>query len=188
VGDAFESLPIGSHLDSVTGVFTWQPGLAFLNAYDFVFLDRGDGHATSRRDVRIVISARGSNRVGPQVVIDLPAPQAQLNVGQPFLVAGWAIDGDAPFGTDVDTVHVWAYPRSRCLVAACDAQPIFLGVAGYAGRRDDIAALFGDRFRESGYGLIVDTLPPGTYDIAVFAWSAATGGFVPARVVTIVIR
>ena len=31
-------LPIGSHLDAATGVFTWQPGVGFVGAYDLVFV------------------------------------------------------------------------------------------------------------------------------------------------------
>jgi hypothetical protein len=36
-----------------------------------------------------------------------------------------------------------------------------------------VAALYGERFRPAGYGLIVDGLAPGTYDLVVFAWSNA---------------
>jgi hypothetical protein len=104
------------------------------------------------------------------------------------MVAGWAIDLDAPGGTGVDTLHVWAYPRSGCGAPSCDAPPIFLGAAEYGGRRPDVGALFGDRFRDSGFGLIVDALPAGTYDLAVFAWSSAAGNFVPAKVVRATVR
>ena len=62
------------------------------------------------------------------------------------------------------------------------------GVAGYGGERLDVAALFGDRFRESGYGLTVQGLEPGTYDLAVFAWSTAAQTFVPARVVRVTVK
>jgi hypothetical protein len=36
--------------------------------------------------------------------------------------------------------------------------------------------------------MVVDGLAPGTYDLAVFAWSTAKGGFVPARVVRVAVR
>jgi hypothetical protein len=75
---------------------------------------------------------------------------------------------------------VWAYPVSG-------ADPIFLGVAD-TGSRSDVAAVYGDQFRDSGYGLIVDDLPPGAYDLAVFGWSTAKRGFLPAKVVRITVR
>jgi hypothetical protein len=186
VGDALAPLPIGSRLNPSTGVFTWQPGPGFLRAYDFLFVRSRAGRAAARQEVRIVINPRGSNRLGPQLTIDIPAANAQ--VAQPFVVAGWAIDGNAATGTGVDTLHVWAYPLTMCGGAPCHGTPVFLGVAANGGRRPDVAALFGERFRESGFGLTVAALPPGTYDVAVFAWSTATIGFLPAKVVRVTIR
>ena len=60
---------MGSSFDPATGTFIWQPGVAFIGAYDFAFTRR-DGDRTVRQDVRIVLNPKGSNRVGPQVVID----------------------------------------------------------------------------------------------------------------------
>jgi hypothetical protein len=110
-----------------------------------------------------------------------------VEVSEPFLVGGWAIDLDETIGTGVDTVHVWAYPsRSTCDGATCDA--IFLGATALGGERPDVAAIFGSQFGKSGYGLTVDSLPPGTYDLAVFAWSTVTRGFVPAKTVRVTVR
>ena len=102
-------------------------------------------------------------------------------MGQSFLIAGWALDLDQDFGSGVDAVHVWAYPVTG-------ADPVFLGAAQYGGMRPDVAAIYGDRFKGSSYGLVVEGLAPGTYDLAVFAWSAATGGFVPAKTVRVTVR
>jgi hypothetical protein len=194
-------LPIGSRLDGTTGVFTWQPGVGFVGAYDLVFVRSSSGRPVARHEVRIVLHPKGSNRVGPQVVIDLPAPTdlavasgfsrkdpdlpvaSGSSLKDKFLVAGWAIDSDDPIGTGVDTVHVWAYP----LHGGERGAPTFLGAATYGGIRPDVAAIHGDRFRESGYGLIVTDLPPGTYDLAVFAWSTARQGFLPATVVRVTV-
>ena len=66
--------------------------------------------------------------------------------------------------------------------------PFALGAASYGISRQDVAAYFGDRYRDSGFSLNVDALPAGTYDIAVFAWSSASQGFAPAKVVRIVVR
>ena len=173
-------LPIGSHLDASAGVFTWQPGAGFLHAYDLVFVRWSQGRAVARHEVRIVIDPMGSNRVGPQVVIDTPAPASMLE--QPFVVAGWALDPDAGYDTGIDTLHVWAYPVSD------RGKPIFLGATRYGGARPDVSAIFGERFLRSGYGITVNSLPAGTYDLAVFAWSTSVGGFVPAKVVRVSVR
>jgi hypothetical protein len=178
-GDQLAPLPIGSRLVPSTGEFTWQPGVGFVGTYDFVFVRWDSGRALSRQEVRIVLHPKGSNRVGPQVMIDTPS--AELVADGPFVVAGWAIDLDADIGTGVDTLHVWAYPLGG-------ADPIFVGATEYGGDRPDVGAIFGDRFRQSGYGLVVDGLQAGRYDLAVFAWSTAANRFVPAKVVRVTVR
>ncbi len=67
-------------------------------------------------------------------------------------------------------------------------EPIFLGQALYGGARPDVGAVYGDRFSDTGYGLIVQGLAPGTYDVAVFAYSTVRGDFAPAKVVRIAVR
>ena len=64
----------------------------------------------------------------------------------------------------------------------------FVADAAYGGSRPDVAGVFGDRFRESGFGLRVGGLPPGTYDLALFAWSTARQAWLPAKLVTITVR
>jgi hypothetical protein len=179
VGNKLSPLPIGSRLDESTGAFTWQPGAAFVGTYDFVFVRSESGTPVAARDVRVVLNPKSSGRVGPQVVIDTPG--AHHPVGRAFVVAGWAVDLDAEAGTGIDTLHVWAYPANG-------AEPIFLGATAYGGRRPDVGALFGSRYTESGYGLVVRDLAAGDYHIAVFAWSTATGGFVPAKTVPVSVR
>jgi hypothetical protein len=179
--EGFAPLPIGSNLDPVTGVFTWQPGVGFVHAYDLVFVRRNGGRAVSRQELRIVINPKGSNRTGPQVMIDLPSAHATTDAAQPLVLAGWAIDTDADTGTGVNTLHVWAYP-------ADGGAPIFVGAAAYGGRRPDVAAIYGDRFADSGYGILVYGLPPGSYNLAVFASSTVSGDFVPAKLVRVTVR
>jgi hypothetical protein len=172
-------LPIGSSLDAATGEITWQPGVGFVGAYDFVFIRSADGHAVARQEVRIVLHPKASGYVGSQIVIDTPT--RQQDVGQPFVLAGWAIDLDDQVGTGIDTLHVWAYPLAG-------GDPIFVGAAAYGGARPDVAALHGNRFKGSGFSLTVQGLAPGNYDLAVFGWSTAAGGFAPAKTVRVTVR
>ena len=177
--DGFAPLPAGSNLDAANGVFTWQPGPGFVHGYDLVFVRWNGGRAVSRQDVRFEIGPRASNRIGTQVTID--APIRNSVVTGPFMLGGWAVNMDADSGSGINTVHVWAYPVGG-------AAPLFVGEAAIHGHRPDVAAYFGDQFADSGYGLIVDNLPPGTYDVAVFASSPVTGGFAPAKLVRVTVR
>jgi hypothetical protein len=185
VHDGLAPLPIGSRLDAETGVFTWQPGVAFVGTYDLVFVRWSGGHAVARQGVRVVLNAKGSGRVGPQVVIDVPLPPQggshEIATMDSIVVAGWAADLDSGIDTGVDTVHVWAYPTNG-------DDPIFVGAADYGGARPDVAAIYGERFKKTGYGITVQGLAPGTYDLAVFAYSTVRGGFVPAKVVRVTKR
>jgi hypothetical protein len=129
--------------------------------------------------VRVILAPKGSGRVGPQVVID--TPRSQQDVGQPFVLAGWAADLDAPHGTGMATLHAWAYPLAG-------GPPVFLGATAYGGARPDVAVVHGDQFERSGFGLVVQGLSPGNYDLAVFAWSTERADFVPAGTVRVTIR
>ena len=169
-------LPIGSRLDTPTNTFTWAPGVGFVGRYDLVFLRSIGGRAVSRREVRVILYAKGRGAVGPQVVIDLP--KAHAIVQQPFMIGGWAADLDAALDTGVATIHAWAYPSSG-------GAPIFLGAMVYGGVRADVAAVHGDQFKDSGFGLIVQGLAPGDYDLALFAWSTERVGFVTPKTVRI---
>ncbi len=108
VGEALAPLPVGSQLDADTGVFTWQPGVGFVGSYDLVFARRDGLGALARQDVRVVLHAKGSGFVGPQVVIDTPTSQA--DVGQPFVLAGWAADLNAAEGTGIATLACVGLP------------------------------------------------------------------------------
>jgi uncharacterized repeat protein (TIGR03803 family) len=102
---------------------------------------------------------------------------------QPFDVAGWAIDqSTASAGAGVDLVHVWAYPTSGSGTA-----PIFVGEAPIGGLRPDVGRIYGAQFSASGFGITVRGLPPGTYQLAVFAHSTDTGTFADVRAVTVTV-
>ncbi len=94
-GTGLAPLPAGTELNA-SGLFTWQPGVAYVGTYDLVFSGpEGD------RQVRIVLNPKGSGRVGPQIAVDAPARSttgATLAAGEPFTVAGWAADSGRPVG------------------------------------------------------------------------------------------
>ena len=171
-------LPAGSQLGTATGHFTWAPGAGFIGRYDLVFVRWVGPQAVGRREVRIILAPKGSGQVGVQVEID--TPRSQQDVGQPFLLAGWATDLDAPAGTGIDTLHVWAYP-------ATGGAPVFLGTPTLGGARPDVAAIHGDQFRTAGFALTLQGLTPGTYDLAVFPWSQVTGDFAPPKIVHVTV-
>ncbi|HVJ26879.1 MAG TPA: IPT/TIG domain-containing protein [Vicinamibacterales bacterium] len=183
-GDDLAALPIGSSLEETTGTFAWQPGVGFSGPYDFVFVQRHKGLVVSRHELRIVLHPKGSNRVGPQVVIDTPATDTELNAGDTLVLGGWAVDLDDTVGTGVRTVHAWAYP----VRGEGHGEPTFVGVASYGGLRPDVGAIFGQRFAAAGFDLASSGLGPGTYDVAVFAWSTVVNDFVPAKVVRVRVR
>jgi hypothetical protein len=97
------------------------------------------------------------------------------------MLGGWAADLAADGDSGVSGIHVWAYPLNG-------GAPVFVGAAAYGGGRPDVAAVHGDQFRNSGYGIFVQGLTPGNYDLAVFAWSTEAGDFVPAKVVRVTVR
>ncbi|MGH9321246.1 MAG: hypothetical protein ACRD3V_15350, partial [Vicinamibacteria bacterium] len=124
------------------------------------------GQFETTRDVSVNVLAST-----PITAVETPSPGP---LSLPFVVAGWAIDGNAPTGTGVDVVHVWATPTSG-------GSQIFLGAASLGISRPDVAAFFGNpNFQSSGYSLGVSTLPPGSYLLVVWARSTITGSFTSA--------
>ena len=159
--------------------FTWSPGLGFVGTYDLVFVRWSGDRAVSQQNVRVILRPKSFGHVGTQVEID--SPRVQQDVAQPFNVVGWAADLDAAAGTGIDTLHAWAYPLAG-------GPPVFLGVPAYGGVRPDVAAVHGDQFRDTGFGFVVQGLPHGNYDVAVFPWSAVSGAFAPPKMVRVTVR
>ena len=132
---------------------------------------------TFNQEQSLTITVATSN---PTMAVDVPAPNAM--VGQPFTVAGWAIDRGAPSGPGVDVIHVYAVSNGGAGSAT------FVGAANYGGTRPDVGAAFGTQFTNSGYGLTVAGLAPGTYRLDVYARSTVTGTFNQARSVLITVQ
>jgi hypothetical protein len=137
-------------------------------AYDVVVYAHSSVTGTFNNSQRVQMTVLAGPTTDPAMAIDAPASGATRT--QPFTIAGWAIDRGAPSGAGVDAIHVWAWPSGG-------GPPLFVGAATYGAARPDVGALFGSRFTNSGYGLTASGLPPGTYDIVVYAHSTVTGEF-----------
>jgi hypothetical protein len=74
-------------------------------------------------------------------------------------------------------VHVWAFPVDG-------SPPLFLGYSALGGWRPDVAAAFGARFAGSGF-IVPFVLPPGAFDLCVFAHRRRTDSFDAVRVVRV---
>lgn len=83
--------------------------------------------------------------------------------------------------TQVDAVHVWAFPKDG-------SAPIFLGAATLGIERPGVGAIHGPQFTFSGFNLIVNTpLPAANYSLIVFARSTVTGTFNNSVLVGIIV-
>ena len=56
-------------------------------------------------------------------------------------------------------------------------------MASYGLHRADIGSAFGSQFASAGFSAVVQGLPPGEYDITVYARSTVEGAFNQARTV-----
>lgn len=114
----------------------------------------------------------------PAMVID--TPQSGF-VSPSFWLAGWGLDLGSPTGAGADAVHVWAWPDSG-------APPIFAGavVPGMISR-PDVGAAFGSRFTPSGWGLVVNNLPGGTYTVVAYLHSTVSSSFSLYRAVRVTV-
>jgi hypothetical protein len=106
--------------------------------------------------------------VAESLLLQVDAPSAEADIGQSSYVAGWALDL-ASSGVGVDTVHVWAFPVDG-------SPPQFLGHSELGWQRPDVAAAFGPQFVGSGY-IVPFVLPPGAFDLYVFARRSGTNSF-----------
>jgi hypothetical protein len=154
----------------------WQPAAGFLGAYDLEFTA---GARTER--VRVV--------VGPSIRMAIDTPRAgSVLAASGFTVSGWAVDLASLDGAGIDTLHAWAYPvTSQSGAGQGAAAPVFVGVARSGGDRPEVGRLYGRTFDGAGFSLS-GRLPPGTYDLLVYAHSAAANRFEGAEAVRVVVR
>ncbi|MDO8834170.1 MAG: hypothetical protein Q7V01_01165, partial [Vicinamibacterales bacterium] len=172
-------LPSGSHLNAAAGVFTWMPGPGYFGTYRLAF---GRG----QEQVLVDVTVRPEQRAAAgesEVRMHLDTPASGDAVAGRFVVAGWALDPHAAFGTGIGAVHVWAQRRD---VPGATAE--FLGEATLGGARPDVAAAFGGQFGTAAYGLTTAPLAPGVYDVTVHVRCVRTGRWEDARTVTVTVR
>jgi hypothetical protein len=160
VSSAFQSWNFSSSGFGMTAEL--PPGTYDLNVFAFSTVANAFNNVQTKR---ITVVAPPS---APRMSVDLPA--VNQTVTRSFSVAGWAVDLASPSGPGVSTVHVWAYPSAG-------GAPISLGAASMGYFRPDVAVAFGDwKFSSPGFGLSAN-LPPGEYDLVVFAFSSVAGTF-----------
>jgi hypothetical protein len=58
IGQELRRLPIGSFLDSSNDIFYWHPGPGYLGTYRLIFIERGPGDKTSKKQIRITITSK----------------------------------------------------------------------------------------------------------------------------------
>ena len=116
----------------------------------------------------------------PPMSIDQPRPDWP-SVPTSFWIRGWALDASSFIGPGIDAIHAWAYP----VLPTGYGTPIFAGATSIGTYRPDVAAVFGNaEFATAGYEMVV-TLPPGVYDVVVYARSWLAGSFNNWRVVRV---
>jgi serralysin len=95
-------------------------------------------------------------------------------------VAGWALREGLGASVGTDAIHVWAFP-------AGGGAPRFVGATLDRGARPDVAAGLGGEFLRAGFD-VSGPLPPGTYDLVVYARNSRTLLFDQARLVRITVN
>ncbi len=192
VNDTLRDLPVGSTL--LERRFAWAPRPGYLGTYTLAFLRDGE-----RTDVQVTIAPARVAASGESAVrmhLDAPTDGAACGVrradGCVVRVEGWALDPDAPIGSGVGAVHVWARKRATCGVrgAACAeiaSEFIFLGTADLGIARSDVAAAHGAPFSHAGFRLMA-TVPAGEWEVTAYVWVERTGRFEDARSARIIIR
>ncbi len=186
-GSGFNGTRIIDGVAPTAGGYTWNTaGLVSGQEY-FIYSQLTDstGRVVSQGYAPWPIVGGGSGTPAPgpsQPLMTIDAPVANAVVSQPFNMGGWAIDLGATANSGVDAVDLWAYPNP-----GSGTPPLFVGSAGYGGTRPDVAAAFGAQFSGSGFGLTISGLPPGVYQLTVFARSRLTGTFNNARAVVVTV-
>lgn len=180
----------GSDYTPATGTLTFSAGSVNGTQRTASISIAGDGLHEGAAPQTFAVSlsgASGATLVAPSAhtvsIVDddpVPAPAITLDApaegsihGSAVSIGGWAVDGNAPLGTGVTAVHVYAYPN------ADETQPgIYLGDASYGSLRSDVAGSYGSQFEPSGFVLSATLPGPGVYRIKAIAFVTLLGDWV----------
>ena len=157
-------LPVSGRYDATSGIGTWATIRAMADGS--VTFDFG---AVTAEDDRVAIEAESRGSSGERTFNNQYHFLFRFRDGKISQVKEY-----------FDTLHVWAYPVGG-------GAPEFVGVAQPGGARPDVAVLYGPSFGNGGYTLS-GRLAPGTYDLVVFAHSAASNSFAAAETVRVIAR
>jgi len=169
-------LPPGSRLDAETGLFTWNPLVAYVGTYRLAFI-HGEQVITVDAGINPVARAAGESEI--RMHVDLP--QTGQVVDGSIHVGGWALDPWAAIGGGIGAVHVWAHPANG------GGDPVFLGEAWLHVERPDVAGAYGAQFTRAGFDLTA-ALESGQWAITAYAWNRRTNRWEDARTVTVTDR
>lgn len=146
------------------------PGTYDLRVYGYSTVAKSFNSSVA---ARIAVYATESR---PLMYVDWPGPNQ--TIWRTFTISGWAIDLSGTGGVGVDAIHAWAYPLNG-------SAPLFVGAGVTGGYRPDVAAFAGNwQFMASGF-TVAGSLPPGDYNLVVFAHSSVTGTFNNAKLLRI---
>ena len=113
-----------------------------------------------------------------RMAIDTPVHGATVPAS--FSLSGWAALPGSTTDDGVDAIHVWAVP-------VAGGVPTFAGVPTLGLPRADVAAVLGGAYQDSGFALVTNALPPGVYDLWVFAHSSRSETFTTWRIVRVTV-
>jgi hypothetical protein len=198
----FEATPQQSYVRSGGGTVTIDvpapAGCAWsLTVSDNSMLVPTPAAGTGPGSVTFTIAASGAPRRGlgsiglqtlvidqvvAQTIVDTPTNGAVLAL--PFDLSGWAIERDADgsaSSSGVDYIDLWDQ-------TGIGSGPVYIRRLASAGNRPDIAAAYGERYRQSGFSQRIGRLPAGTRTLVAYAHSAHDGSFNAAPVTVTIVR
>jgi hypothetical protein len=115
-------------------------------------------------------STREINVQNPNVRMDINAPAAGATIQGTTTIRGWAIHQAATWGTGIDKVHIY-------LDGPAGGDGTIIAWATYGIERDDVARVYGERYRNSGYQYVWDTstVPNGQHTLSIYVHSTISG-------------
>jgi hypothetical protein len=170
-GETELPLPVGSHLNTKTGQFTWMPGPGFRGTYALTFVRGGE-----RIPVNVTVRDAAETPAGAsEIRMDAPVVRGcetlaalACNVGGAMTLTGRAWDPQSFAGSGIGAVHVWALRRDQPGAAA-----VFLGEA---------------TLNADGTYSLTHALARGMYDVTAYVWNIRTARFEDARTARVTTR